>query len=59
MTVTDVPCKFESDELIVTVLPDTENQADAASVGLKLSVSVRPQAFPTLSFWVQAGIVKS
>ena len=49
VTVTEVVARFASDELIVTSLPETENQAVFAAVGLKLSVSVYVQAEPLLS----------
>jgi len=38
-----------SDELIVTSLPETENQSVFASVGLNVSASVCEQADPPLS----------
>ena len=48
VTVTEVVARFAADELIVTSLPETENQAVFASVGLNESVSVCEQAEPSL-----------
>ena len=49
VTVTEVVARPASDELIVTSLPETVNQAVSASVGLNSSVSVYEQAEPPLS----------
>ena len=42
-------------ELMVTARPDTESQAVAAAVGLKVRVSTFVQATPADCVWVQAG----
>ena len=49
VTVTEVVARLADDELIVTSLPETVNQAVFASVGLNVSVSVCEQAEPPLS----------